>query len=142
MASQKAARFVNSISAVRGVFLATLITFAILPWIEPSVSLVFFPAVVIPAMYWGYGPALLATLLSTCSLAYFFIPPRYSFNIGIDDVIRLSVYVALALATASMSSARKRAEDAMRKSLHDLQSAIDILRKVRGWPVLIGCDGN
>ena len=117
-------------------------TFAIYEWIEPSISLLFFPAIVILAMYAGYGPALLATVLSTVALAFFFVPPRFSLHIGIDDAIRLAVFTVVAVATASVSSARKRAEDAQRKSLHDLQQAANTLRKVSGWPVLIGPDAS
>lgn len=124
------------------VVLATLGTFFIYPWIEPSISLLFFLAVVVPGMYGGYGPALFSTVLSTLSLAYFFVPPRYSLDIGIDDGVRLLVFVAIAVATAWLSAARRRAEDAQRRSLHDLRAAVETLRKVSGWPVLIGADAS
>ena len=126
--------------AVVAVAVASIGTALIYPWIEPSISLLFFPAVVIPAMYGGYGPALLATVLSTLSLAYWFVPPRYSVDMGIDDAVRLAVFVAVAVSTAWLSSARRRAETAQRQSVHELQSAIATLRKVSGWPVLIGAN--
>jgi signal transduction histidine kinase len=126
--------------AVLAVAVASVGTALIYPWIEPSISLLFFPAVVIPAMYGGYGPSLLATILSTLSLAYWFVPPRYSFNIGIDDAVRLAVFVVVAVATAWVSSARRRAETAQQRSVQDLESAIATLRKVSGWPVLIGAN--
>src|SRR5436190_1166327 len=102
--------------AVAAVVVASLGTAAIQPWMGPSVSILFFPAVLISAMYGGYGPALLATVLSTISLAYYFIPPRNSFLLGIDDAIRLMVFVGVAFATAWLSSARRRAEEAERSS--------------------------
>src|SRR5712691_9894846 len=126
--------------AVVGVCLATLGTVAIRHLMVPSLSLLFFPAIVIPAMYGGYGPALLATVLSTASLAYFFVPPMYSFNIGLDDFIRLSAFATVAVITASISSARKRAEDALRRSLSDLQDLNATLRKLSEWPVPAGLD--
>ena len=126
------------LAAIIAVATATLATFLIYPWVAPSISLLFFPAVLLPAMYAGYGPAVLATVLSTVSLAYFFVPPRFSFDIGLDDAIRLAVFMLVAMVTASFSHARKRAEDALRKSLGDLHLATDTLRKVSGWPVLIG----
>jgi|RhiMetdeSRZDD1v2_1073273.scaffolds.fasta_scaffold05317_15 signal transduction histidine kinase len=128
------------LGAVAAVGAATIGTLAIYEWIEPSVSLLFFPAVLVPAMYGGYGPGLLATVLSTIVLAYVFVPPRFSFDLGIDDLVRLAVFSAVAFATASLSSRRRRAEEAQRKSLHDLQAAIDTLRKVSGWPVLTAAD--
>jgi signal transduction histidine kinase len=126
--------------AVVTVVVAAAVTFFIYPVIEPSISLLFFPAIVIPAMYGGYGPALLSTILSTLALAFFFVPPRYSFDIGVDDAVRLAVFVVIAVATAWLSSGRRRAEDAQRRSVQDLQNAITTLRKVSGWPVLIGVD--
>ena len=117
MVSAVVGRVGTYIGAIGAVVIATLGTFAIQPWMGPSVSILFFPAVLIPAMYGGYGPALLATVLSTISLAYYFIPPRYSFLLGIDDAIRLMVFVGVAFATAWLSSARRRAEEAERRSM-------------------------
>jgi hypothetical protein len=108
----------------------------------PSLSLLFFPAIVIPATYGGYGPALLATVLSTTSLAFFFVPPGFSFNIGLGDFIRLSVFATVAVITAAISSARKRAEDELRLSLADLQDVNATLRKVSEWPVAVGVDAS
>jgi signal transduction histidine kinase len=129
--------YAMSVAAV-GVAIAG--TFVIQPWIAPSISVLFFPAVVVPAIYGGYGPALLATVLSTGALAYLFVPPRYSFDIGADDAIRLAVFALVALATAWVSSARRRAEEAQRESVRGLQAAVDTLRKVSGWPLVIDSD--
>jgi signal transduction histidine kinase len=122
-------------AAVVTVGLASLGTLAARPWMGPSISLFFFPAIVFTAMYGGYGPALLATVLSTMSLAFFFVQPYNSFDIGPDDAIRLTVFAGVAIVTASVGAARKRAEDAQRRALEELQSALDTLRKVSGWPV-------
>src|SRR5207248_1102775 len=101
-------------------------------------SLMFFPAVVLAAVYGGYGPALFATVLSTISLAFFFVPPRYSFDIGADDGLRLAVFAAVAVATSSLSAARRRAEEAQRRALDELHAALTTLRKVSGWPTFVG----
>ncbi len=127
-------------TAVVAVGIASLITTFIVHWIGPSISLLFFPAVLVTAVFCGYGPALVATLLSTLALAFLFVPPRYSLNIGIDDLIRLAVFVLVALATAWISAARKTAEDALRHSLGDLQRANGVLRQVREWPSLLEPD--
>ena len=44
--------YAMSVAAV-GVAIAG--TFVIQPWIAPSISVLFFPAVVVPAIYGGYG---------------------------------------------------------------------------------------
>jgi signal transduction histidine kinase len=124
-------------AALGSVAVATIATFLLQPWMGSSTSLMFFPAVLLAAMNGGYGPALLATVLSALSLAYFFVPPRYSFNIGADDAIRLAVFMVVAIVTASVSAARKRAEDAQRRALDELHAALTTLRKVSGWPTFV-----
>ncbi|HZR23976.1 MAG TPA: DUF4118 domain-containing protein [Vicinamibacterales bacterium] len=126
--------------AIGAVVAATALTVVIYPWVQPSVSLLFFPAVFLPALYGGYGPSIVATILSTLSLAYFLIPPRYSFDIGIDDAVRLAVFAVIALATSWLSSGLRRTEAMRRQTVDDLQDAVTTLRKVSGWPVLIGSD--
>ncbi len=140
LASWLRSRGVAYAGAVVAVVVASLATSAIQQWLGPSMSLLFFPAVIVPAMYGGYGPALLSTVLSTASLAYFLLPPLYSFKVGVDDAIRLTVFVAVACATAWLSSERRRAEEALRRSIRELESAVRTLQKVSGWPLLIGPD--
>lgn len=102
-----------------------------------SVSILFFPAVLFTAIYGGYGPALLATVLSTAALAYFFINPGQILTVGADDVIRLGAFAVVAVVTASISSALKRAEQAQRRTLDELRGALGTLQKVSGWPIFI-----
>jgi signal transduction histidine kinase len=123
--------------AVPCVALAAGLTFALRFWIGPSMSVLFFPAVIIVAIYGGYGPALFATLLSTAALAFFLVPPYNSFHIGVDDVIRLAVFAAVAVVTASISSARARAEESHEQALAELNGALGTLRKVSGWPLFV-----
>lgn len=124
-------------AAIGAVIAASAFTFLLRGLMGPSVSLLFFPAVIVTAVYGGYGPALLATVLSTASLAFFFVAPFYSFQIGTDDVIRLAVFAAVAIVTGSVSSARRQAEAARRDTLEELQAAVNTLRKVSGWPVFV-----
>jgi signal transduction histidine kinase len=128
------------LAAVAGVSLAILGTFAVRRWVGPSGSLLFFPAIVGVAMYWGYGPALAATVLSTVSLAYFFVGPENSFNMGADDLVRLSAFAVVAIATASATLARRKAEASLRGSLRELETVNGTLRSVADWPVLVGTD--
>ncbi len=126
--------------AIGAVAAACAATFVLRSLMGPSVSLLFFPAVIVTAVYGGYGPALLATVLSTAALAFFFVAPFYSFEIGTDDIIRLAVFAGVAVVTASVSSARRRAEAAQREALEELRGAINTLRKVSGWPVFVDAE--
>jgi signal transduction histidine kinase len=125
------------VAAVLAVAIGTVLTIAVRPWMGGSISIFFFPVIVISAIYGGYGPALCATVLSTASMAYFLVPPYNSFDIGTDDVLRLFVFALVAVATASLSSARKRADDAQRKAVGELKQALDTLTKVSDWPVFV-----
>ncbi|MDC0936818.1 PAS domain S-box protein [Pirellulales bacterium] len=66
--------------AVACALLATWLRFAIDPYLLERVPFVtFFPAVFITALYAGFGPALLAVLLSYLASAYYFVPPAGRF---------------------------------------------------------------
>lgn len=124
-------------AATFGVALAAAATIVLRPWMGPSVSILFFPAIILSAIYGGYGPSLLAAVLSTISLAFFIIPPYNSFDIGTDDAIRLAVFGLVAVVTASISSGRQRAESLQREAFRELQRGIATLRKVSGWPLVV-----
>jgi signal transduction histidine kinase len=118
------------------VLLATAGTIAIQPVMGTSVSILFFPAVLFSAIYGGYGPALLATVFSTVILGFTFVRPSESVAIG-ADVVRLGAFAVIAMVTASISAARKRAEDAQRAALRESHAALETLQKVSGWPVFV-----
>jgi len=126
--------------AVASVLCATGATWALQPWMGGSVSLLFFPAVIVPAAYGGYGPAMLAGVLAALSMAYVFIPPAFVLNLGVDDVIRFGVFLGVGATTAWLSARRRLAESAKLQSLRDLESSVQILRRVIGWPSAIGPD--
>lgn len=103
--------------AVAAVSIATIITEIAQPILGPGISLFFFPAIVIVAIYGGYGPALLATFLSTFSAAWFFVPPQGSLDIGVDDAVRLTVFAGIGVTIAALSSSRRTAQEAERQSM-------------------------
>src|SRR4051794_41978101 len=81
-------------AAVAAVASATALTYTLRTLMGPSISLLFFPAVIITAVYGGYGPGLFAAILSTAALAFFFFAPGFLFDVGADDVIRLAGFTA------------------------------------------------
>jgi signal transduction histidine kinase len=103
--------------AIGAVAVATVVTEVCQPLLGPSISLFFFPAIMVVAIYGGYGPAILATVLSTSAAAYFFVPPQGSLDIGVDDAIRLTVFAGIGVTIAGLSSARRAALEAERQSL-------------------------
>src|SRR3954471_4826255 len=105
-----------------------------------SVSLLFFPAVMVPAAYGGYGPGIVAAAMAALSMAYFFIPPAFILDIGIDDGIRLVVFGSVALTSAWLSARRRQAETAQMQSMRQLEANLVTLQRVSGWPMSIGPD--
>jgi signal transduction histidine kinase len=103
-------------AAVAAVALATIATQLGRPVLGPSISVFFFPAIVWSAIYGGYGPALLATVLSAVCAASFFVPPQRSMDIGFDDAVRLAVFGGVGMSIAGLSAARRAAVEAERKS--------------------------
>lgn len=84
-------------------------------YLEPTPTPLFFAAVMVSAWYGGLGPGLLATLLSTLAINYFYIEPTHSFDVSnLAYVVRSGVFVMAATLINSLNqaqrSARRRAE--------------------------------
>jgi len=108
-------------TAILAVTIAALTTAALWRWLEPTPSLLFFPAVMVVASFAGGGPGALATTLSVFVLAYCFMPPYLSIKIGAADLIRLSTFAGAAGLTTVIANRRRRAEQEAR----DLSDAFE-----------------
>ncbi len=91
---------------------------------DPSHFTLFFAAVMISAWYGGLGAGLLATILSALSLDYFFIIPVHHINLNWQAFLRLVVFLVVALVTSYLTTARKRAEEALRKAHAELEERV------------------
>src|ERR1700730_10325034 len=76
----------------------------------------FFPAVLLSTWFGGTGPGLLAVVLSTLSINFFFTEPPLQFQLGVRDIPHTVAFLFAALVVSSWSSARKRAENRLRES--------------------------
>jgi PAS domain S-box-containing protein len=85
------------------------------PYIQPLPFLVFFGAVMFAGWRGGWGPGLLATALSALAAAYFFLPPRFSFSLSIQDVFSMGMFTLvstfLTLLNVSLRSGHQRARE-------------------------------
>src|SRR5262249_52373582 len=75
-----------------------------------SVSLVFLAAVLVSAVRFGLGPALLASLASVLAYNFFFLPPLYTFTIADPENVVALFFFALVAVIASNLGARVRAQ--------------------------------
>src|ERR1700724_4560808 len=85
----------------------------------------FFPAVLLATWFAGTGPGLLAVLLSTLSINFFFTEPLLQFQFSVRDIPHIVAFLIAALIVSSWSTARKRAENRLRDSEHELRKARD-----------------
>jgi K+-sensing histidine kinase KdpD len=111
--------------AVLFVILALLLTVLLEPWLEQSVFLLFFSAVVMSAWYGGMGPGLLATLLSLGLIECNTVSPFWS-----QTIPRLLIFVLMSLLISWFNESRKRSEEKQRaltealKRSDELKSAL------------------
>ena len=72
----------------------------------------FFFAVMVAAWYGGFGPGILAALVSTVVADHFFIAPVGSFSFNSANVVALSIFVLEAIGISLLSEALHRAKQA------------------------------
>jgi C4-dicarboxylate-specific signal transduction histidine kinase len=91
---------------------------------DPSHFTLFFAAVMVSAWYGGLGAGLLATILSALSIDYFFISPVHSITLDWQAFLRLGVFLVVALVTSYLTTARKRAEEALLHAHAELEERV------------------
>ena len=109
--------------------LALPVAQALWPSIRPTVSPVFLAAVMVAAWFGGLRGGLLATVLASLLMDYFFLEPvrsLFSFRHR-EDVLRLGVFVLVAVLISLLNAARRRAEAVLDESRRFLQSTLDSL---------------
>lgn len=111
------------------------LTVAILVSVQPYVDLtvvamVMVVAVMLCALLWRSGPALLASVVCVLSFNYFFIPPLHTFQIArADDLIAFAAFAVIAIIIGQLSArAEIRAEQAEARRL-EIEVLYEQLRK-------------
>jgi PAS domain S-box-containing protein len=84
----------------------------------------FLPAILLSTWYGGTGPGLLAVVLSTLSINFFILEPRFAFSFSLRDAIHLAVFLFSALLISSWSAARSRAEHALKRARDELEGKV------------------
>jgi light-regulated signal transduction histidine kinase (bacteriophytochrome) len=104
--------------------LALVLMVLLEPLMEPSVFLLFVAAVAMSALYGGLGPGLVATLLSALGIALLFVPPPYSLLVGLEDALRLSIFLLVGLTISLLADRRKRTEERLHVLNEELERRV------------------
>jgi len=110
------------------------------PWLAAgNIAMLFLLAVLIAALGFGLGPALLAALAAAVSYNYLFLPPRLTFRIGqAADLVTFAVFFAAALATGGLAG---RVRDAARASAQRTRTVSALLDASRALSAAATVDG-
>lgn len=101
--------------------LALALMLLLRPLMEHSIFFLFIAAVAISALYGGLGPGLAATLLSALAANFFFLAPYNALFSGMEETLRLGIFLATGLIVSWLADGHKRAEDRLRARNEDLE---------------------
>src|SRR5882762_6282647 len=103
------------------------VTVIVALWLRPVVlaaAQLLLVAVVITGWVSGLRPALVAWMLATLAFEYYFTRPFDSLKIETAEVPRLVIFTLVAALLATMSAARRRAEDALENAREQLEARV------------------
>ncbi len=107
--------------AVVFVLVALLWTFPLQHVIAYPFVFLFFGAIMGSAWFGGVVAGFIAVVLSSFLVGYFFIPPVFSMSIAKESQSFFTAFILCAIAIMVVSSARKRAESAVRTARDELE---------------------
>jgi PAS domain S-box-containing protein len=110
--------------AVVFVLVALLWTFPLQHWIDYPFVFLFFGAIMGSAWFGGRIAGLMAVILSSFLVTYFFIPPLYSISVATESQSFLAAFILFAITMSFVSSARKRAEIQVRQARDLLETRV------------------
>jgi K+-sensing histidine kinase KdpD len=109
--------------ALLSVTVALGVTLLLRPWLDLTITPIFMLAVMVSAWYGGWQPGLVATVLSTLAINYFFIEPLYSLQIlNLETIVRLSTFIAVAGSIGWLNQSRREALQTVKENLRGVMS--------------------
>src|SRR5687768_4013729 len=89
--------------------LSVALRIALTPLLGPHVQFItLFPAVVLSALFGGFGAGIVATLLGGLALNYFLVAPTLSFSSSPDELSQLAVFLVMGTFISWVASDRRR----------------------------------
>jgi PAS domain S-box-containing protein len=110
--------------AVCFVLVALLWTFPLQHVIAYPFVFLFFGAIMGSAWFGGMAAGFMAVVLSSFLIGYFFVPPVFSLTIAKESQSFFAAFILSAIAITLVSSARKRAENAIREARDTLEAKV------------------
>jgi PAS domain S-box-containing protein len=112
--------------AIAGFFVlvALLWTFPLQHVIAYPFVFLFFGAIMGSAWFGGAVAGFVAVVVSSFLITYFFIPPLFSITVAKESQSFLAAFILCAIAITIVSSARKRAEIAVRAARDELEAKV------------------
>jgi len=107
-------------------FLATAaVTAALIPFREhinsTTTALAYMLDVLFLALFWGSGPALVASVAGVLCFNFFFLPPLYTLSIAhSENWIALFAFFTTALAVGQLSAREKRRAEEAERGEHEI----------------------
>ena len=110
--------------ALLSVALALGATLLLNPYLTPTPAALFYVAVMVSAWYGGLGPGLVATVLSTLAINYFFFKPFEPHNItNLSRLVPLVVFILAAGLISWLNESRRTAQQKAEISLKSLRES-------------------
>jgi len=107
-------RYGVALAATATAYAASLLLW---PLIDPNAFALFCAAVMVSAWYGGLGPGLLATGLATHASAHLLASSVHLLQFGVNDAVRLGLFVWAAVLISALNARRKRAEQERERML-------------------------
>lgn len=106
------------------VVVALLWTFPLQHIIAYPFVFLFFAAIMGSAWFGGFIAGFVAVVMSSLLIDYFFVPPLFSISVAKDSQSFFAAFIVCAIAITVVSSARKRAENAIRIARDQLEAKV------------------
>lgn len=90
--------------AIASTGIALLLTLWLQPLMTQTSSAFFYVAVIVSTWYGGIRPGIVSIVLSVLAIQYFLIPPHYHWTPVFDDLLRLGIFIFVALVINLLSS--------------------------------------
>jgi len=109
-----------------GALLAVAVGVVLALWLNPVVdaTVLLLMAVLAAAWFAGLWPALLASVVATLALDYFFTPPLYVLTLKAAHIPHLVMFALIAALFATASAGRRRAERSLRQARDELDAKV------------------